>query len=81
MKKITIDEGFLRTLINKESNKIVGKCLKRFDISVENKEVLNISDINNLKSQIKNVLHESLRDVIDIIIYAQCTDKAIFLEK
>jgi len=56
---IIIDEQLLNIIFQQESSKLVGKCLKRFELS-DNKE--------EIKKQIRELLYEGLRDIKDIII-------------
>jgi hypothetical protein len=71
--KLQIDETTLITIFSEESKKIVGTCLKRFDIPMEIKKttgkdvILNEEELENLKSQLKNLLYESLRTLQTII--------------
>jgi hypothetical protein len=71
-KNILLDEQLLKFLLTQASQKAVGKCMKRFELS-ENKE--------EIKKQIKELLYESFRDLSDSIINCSKTDKAISLEK
>lgn len=71
--KLQLDEMTLMAIFNEEAKKIVGVCLKRFDIPMEIKKnngkevVLNEEELENLKSQLKNLLYESLRNLQTII--------------
>jgi hypothetical protein len=56
--KLKISEETLNYIIDQESKKIVGKCMKRFELS-ENKE--------EIKSQVKELLYEFMRDLRDLI--------------
>lgn len=57
--KLTIPTKALDELLNFHSSKTVGKVLKRLEIS-DNKEVI--------KTQIKEILYESHRDLRDLLI-------------
>ncbi len=71
MKKyIIIEEGLLKFLSGRESQKAVGKCLKRVDIHSGKEEI---------KKAIKEVLYESYRDLIDYIIDNSKSKDAIHL--
>ena len=71
--RIKIDEGTLDYIIKQESIKLVGTCLKRIEIPLEIKEktgeklVLNKKELENVKSQQKNLIYESLRALRDMI--------------
>jgi len=71
--KIKIEESILNQIIDNEARKLVGTCLKRIEIPVEikikeGKEIiLNKEELENLKSQLKNLIYESLRTLRDII--------------
>ena len=58
--KIKIEENLLRQIFEQEAKKIVGICMKRFEIH-KNPE--------DQKKAIKEVLYESLRNILDIIIF------------
>lgn len=72
--KISIDKNSLHQIFSNESKRIVGTCLKRFEIPLEIKQQngkelsLNKEEIENLKSQIKNLLYESMRNIHNIIV-------------
>jgi hypothetical protein len=55
---IIISEKLLESIFNQESQKIVGKVCKRFELSTDKEEI---------KKQVKEILYESLRDIRDII--------------
>ena len=57
--RIKIDESLLRQIFDQESKKIVGICMKRFEIH---------NNPTDQKKAIKEVLYESLRNILDIII-------------
>jgi len=57
--KISLSESLLNQIFQQESSKLVGKCLKRFELS-DNKE--------EIKKQVKEILYEGLRDIKDYII-------------
>ena len=57
--KLKIDEKLLIYICQKESNKIVGKCMKRFELS-NDKEVIKV--------EIKELLYEFMRDLKDILV-------------
>lgn len=71
-KNILIDEQLLKFLLTQSSQKTVGKCMKRFELS-DNKE--------EIKKQIKELLYESYRDLCDSIINCSKSNRAIHLEK
>jgi hypothetical protein len=57
--KIILTEGLLNTIFDQESKKIVGKCMKRFELT-DDKELI--------KREIKELLYECLRDIKDILL-------------
>jgi hypothetical protein len=57
--KISLSEFLLNQIFQQESSKLVGKCLKRFELS-DNKD--------EIKKQVKEILYEGLRDIKDFII-------------
>lgn len=71
-KSIIINEQLLKFLLIQSSQKIVGKCMKRFELSTDKEEI---------KKQIKELLYESYRDLSDSIINCSKTNQAIHLEK
>jgi hypothetical protein len=56
--KLKISEETLNYIMDQESKKIVGKCMKRFELS-DNKE--------EIKSQVKELLYEFMRDLRDTL--------------
>ena len=56
--RLKISEEALNYIIDQESKKIVGKCMKRFELS-ENKD--------EIKAQVKELLYEFMRDLRDMI--------------
>jgi hypothetical protein len=58
-KELYIKLDDFERIISKESNKIVGKVMKRFEV---------ISDHTILKAETKELLYESMRDIKDIIV-------------
>jgi protein associated with RNAse G/E len=56
MKKIELDLDLLKIIMNQESKKLVGTCMKRFEIS-DNKE--------EIKKQVKELIYESFRNLSD----------------
>jgi hypothetical protein len=70
-KTILIDEQLLKFLLTQASQKVVGKCMKRFELS-DNKE--------EIKKQVKELLYESFRDLADVISNCSISKKAIYLE-
>ena len=59
MDKIILERQTLENILGSEAKKLVGKCMKRFELS-ENKE--------DIKKQVKEILYESIRDIQDLII-------------
>jgi hypothetical protein len=57
--KLKIDENVLIFICQKEANKIVGKCMKRFELS---------NDKEAIKVEIKELLYEFMRDLRDILV-------------
>jgi len=57
--KIIIDESLLRQIFEQESKKIVGICMKRFEIH---------NNPEDQKKAIKEALYENLRNILDILI-------------
>jgi hypothetical protein len=60
--EIKLSRRYLDELIDFESKKLVGKCLKRFEI-IEDKSVL--------KSNIKELIYEEMREFRDLILAYQ----------
>ena len=56
--RLKITEETLNYICDQEAKKIVGKCMKRFELS-DNKE--------EIKSQVKELLYEFMRDLRDLI--------------
>lgn len=51
--KIVLDLNLIKFLLIQESQKLVGKCMKRFELS---------NNKNEIKKQIKEIIYESFRD-------------------
>ena len=56
--RLKIEEQVLNYIMDQESKKIVGKCMKRFELSNNKDEI---------KSQVKELLYEFMRDLRDMI--------------
>jgi len=70
-KNTNIDLGLLKTILSKESDKIVGKVMKRFDCS---------GDISSIKSNVKEVLHEWTRDLRDQILNICMDEDSLYVK-
>jgi len=57
--RIKIEENVLRYIFEQESKKIVGICMKRFEIH---------NNPEDQKKAIKEVLYENLRNILDLLI-------------
>lgn len=57
--RIKVDENLLRQIFDLESKKIVGICMKRFEIH---------SNPEDQKKAIKEAIYENLRNILDILI-------------
>jgi hypothetical protein len=57
--KIILTESLLNLIFDQESKKIVGKCMKRFELT-DDKELI--------KKEIKELLYECLRDIKDMLL-------------
>jgi len=57
--KIILTENLLNLIFDQESKKIVGKCMKRFELT---------NDKELIKKEIKELLYECLRDIKDILL-------------
>lgn len=57
--KLKISEETLNYICDQEAKKIVGKCMKRFELT-DDKELI--------KKEIKELLYECLRDIKDILL-------------
>ena len=74
MQYLKLTENQVEEIIKEESKKLVGTCLKRIEIPMEIKEssgkecVLNKEELQNLKSQLKNLVYESMRNIKDIFL-------------
>jgi len=69
-------------LIEQESRKLIGKCLKRFDIELEqaykeNRKEISIEQLKNIKAETKEILYEWLRDFRDSILTGRFVLKII----
>jgi len=56
MKQITVDLDLLNIIIDNEAKKLVGVCMKRFELS-DNKE--------EIKKQCKELIYENFRNLKD----------------
>jgi hypothetical protein len=71
-KYIVISEDLLKSVLASEAQKIVGKSMKRFEIS-DNKD--------DIKKQVKELIYEWTRDLQDILkANTYKSDKAIQLD-
>jgi hypothetical protein len=57
--KIILTESLLNLIFDQESKKIVGKCMKRFELT-DDKELI--------KKEVKELLYECLRDIKDMLL-------------
>lgn len=57
-KKVLLNLELFKIILKQESKKIVGKCMKRFELS-EDKELI--------KREVKELIYESFRDILDTI--------------
>jgi hypothetical protein len=57
--RIKIEENVLRYIFEQESKKIVGICMKRFEIH---------NNPEDQKKAIKEALYENLRNILDLLI-------------
>jgi hypothetical protein len=57
-KKVILNLELFKLVLNQEAKKLVGKTMKRFEIS-DNKEII--------KREVKELIYESFRDIIDTI--------------
>lgn len=58
MNRISVDLDLFRTILEQESRKLVGKCMKRFE---------NGDDKESIKKQIKELVYESFRQIIETL--------------
>jgi len=65
-----IDSDILKDVFKSESQKLVGKCMKRFELS-DNKE--------EIKKQVKELIYESMRDELDLIIAHAKNNSEVYL--
>jgi len=56
-KKKEVFVDFMNEILGRSSKKLVGKCLKRFEI---------IEDKPTLKNSLKELIYESFRDMTDV---------------
>lgn len=71
MEYIKISEEQLNDIIKKESNKLVGIILKRYEI---------IPDKNILKAEIKELIYEAYRNIKNIIVHCAKSNYDIHLD-
>jgi hypothetical protein len=70
---LKLSEETLNEIVDQEARKLVGTCLKRIEIPMEIKErtgkevILNKEELENVKSQLKNLIYESMRTVRDMV--------------
>jgi hypothetical protein len=57
--RIKIEENILKYIFEQESKKIVGICMKRFEIH---------NNPEDQKKAIKEALYENLRNILDLLI-------------
>jgi len=68
--RIIIDENLLKYILDNEAKNIVGKCMKRFELST-NKE--------DIKLQVKELLYEHARDLKSQILNASKKENKIII--
>jgi len=56
MSKVQVDTALLKIMLESETRKLVGKVLKRVEIN---------KDLESLKSNIKELIYEHGRDLVD----------------
>jgi len=69
--EIKIEESLLIHIINSESSKLVGKTMKRWEV---------ITNENDRKKEVKELIYEGLRDIRDLIITCSKSKYAISLD-
>lgn len=70
MNKVIIDLDLLKSILESESRKCVGKVCKRFELS---------DDKDTIKKEVKEVLYEQGRDLYDIVTHICKSENAIHL--
>jgi hypothetical protein len=70
MNKVLIDLDLLKYILDQEVKKIVGKCMKRFELS-NNKD--------DIKLQVKELIYEHMRDIKDTITNTCKGEESIIL--
>lgn len=70
--KIIIEDTLLQHLFNTESSKLVGKAMKRWEV---------LTNEDDRKKCIKELIYEGLRDIKDLIIMCSNSKEAIHLTK
>lgn len=79
MEKIIVDLEILKQLLEKESKKLVGKTMKRFELFEKSKQTFSIAEVMEIKNQTKEIEYEWTRDLIDAIVYLCKGQEAIKL--
>ena len=67
---IIIDESLLKYILDQQSKNIVGKCMKRFELSTNKEEI---------KVQIKELLYEFSRDLKSQILSSSKKENKIII--
>jgi cell division protein FtsB len=70
-------QEILKHIVDTESKKTVGIAMKRFELALKDKDSLSTQEVNDLKSQVKEVIYEAYRNLRDFIQ----TGKIIFETK
>ena len=68
-------------IYNKQSNKIVGKVCKRFEIFSKERETITIKELNLIKENVKELIHEWVRDFRDEILTGKMAIKFVVENK
>jgi len=65
----------LKYILDSEARKTVGTCLKRIEIAtshpIDGKVILTQKEVDDLKSQVKEILYEQYRNLKDTLITGQ----------
>lgn len=80
---IALDKSKFDYLLNSESNKIVGKVCKRLELLINSKvdnSGFTKSELNLVKAEIKELIHEHNRDFRAIIDILTISKEAIKIE-